>query len=112
MRTIDVECPKCEGYGGTDVEYCCEGFDHEGVQVCGCAGSGNVVRNCEVCDGTGHIIDEGIIWDFNSLDDAESHEYQVHYSISGKGAKSGLEYIGTAIYTCGKFDTIAESELA
>lgn len=104
----DEDCQYCDGQGGYS-KYCCAGHE-DGVQSCGCAGMGTW-EECSYCN-DGKVEVEDIEWDFETLDEADAHDYQVYYSILGKGNKTGKEYIGTAIYTCEELDEITDIEEA
>lgn len=104
-----VPCTECDGDGYT-MKYCCNGIDTDGNISCGCYGRGDAV-DCKNCDGKGEVLEEEVEWDFDTLDDAETHDYQTYYSISGKGCNSGKDYVATAIYTCGELDEITDIQL-
>lgn len=102
-----TKCDVCDGEGGVSV-YCCRGYDDIGNPDCGCRGQGDW-EDCNYCDGTGKVPIDDIDWDFDTLDEVDRHDYQVYYSINGKG-KNG-NYIATAIYTHGAFDTLEDIEI-
>ena len=100
------DCPHCDGEGGI-AKYCCSGFS-DGVQDCGCAGQGTF-EDCDDCE-NGKVVFDEIEWDWNSEEEFDNHDYQVYYSIIGKGIKHGESYCATVIYTCGELDEITDIE--
>lgn len=103
-----IDCPQCDGEGEI-TEYCCSGIDrHDGSISCGCYGRG-VSKDCSQCNGEGEIVmDSNIIWNFETLTEEDRHDNQVYYSIMGASPRG--EYVGTCVYTDGKFDYIEDVE--
>ncbi len=98
------KCDTCNGEGCFNV-YCCRGYDEEGVQDCGCRGQGTWY-DCSQCKGDGKVVTDEIVWNTDTLDEVDRHDYQKFYAIEGLG-KEG-KYIATAIYTNGEFDMIED----
>jgi DnaJ-class molecular chaperone len=103
------QCTSCDG-DGCHYEHCCSGIDSDGSISCGCYGR-EVEVECPSCYGTGKILVEDIEWDFETLEDEDTHDYQVYYSIEGTGITTGKKYVATAIYTCDELDEITDIEL-
>lgn len=102
-----VQCEYCDGEGGRH-DYCCSGYEN-GVQSCGCGGYGTWVE-CDHCE-DGKVKHDVINWDFATLEEQDRNDHEVCYSIMGKGAKHGEQYIGAAIYIDGEFSEIVDIEL-
>jgi len=53
---------------------------------------------------------ENISWNFETLEIQERHDHGEHYSITGVDKKTGINYIGTAVYVDSNFSEIIDIE--